>query len=164
MCKLKKSDFYYGAFLSALLNSGKAKPSLFDDVDSNSRRIYKFATEQTEKDHIVFTKYCVGVKNEDSWRWNFVFTKDEIQKLESLNEQYGNVKLALICVKKDLIESEIAIVSYHQMVKCMGLDIGTRSNIITVKTRTGKHGLLVFGSGIIEDNAIKISRDMIGVL
>ena len=155
MCKLKLSDFYYGAFLSALLNSGKAKPSLFDDVDTKSRRIYRFATEQSEQDHIVFTKYYVGNENKKSWRWNFLFTDDEIKKLETLNEQYGNLKLALICVKKNLAESEIAIINYKQLVKCMGLDIGTRSNAINVKSYKGKRGLFVFGSGITEDDAIK---------
>ncbi len=74
--------------------------------------------------------------------------------MESLNEQYGNVKLALICVEKDLTNSEIAIVSYEQMVKCMGLDIGIRSNSITIKTCTG----------ITEDKAIKIPRNMIATL
>lgn len=32
---LKVADFYYGAFLSALLNFGKKKPSLFDKSENS---------------------------------------------------------------------------------------------------------------------------------
>ena len=34
MCKLKIADFYYGAFLSALLNTPDGRPPLFDDDDA----------------------------------------------------------------------------------------------------------------------------------
>ena len=161
MGKLKKSYFYYGAFLSALLNNGKAKPSLFDDVKKSSRRVYRFATEQSENDHIVFTKYVEGNGNEKAYRWTFLFTEDEITQLQTLNSQYGNVKVALICVKKNLSECELAIVEYDLAMKCLGINIGTRSTSITVKTYKGKHGLFVFGSGIDEDSREKISRDAI---
>ena len=33
------ADFHYGAFLSALLNYGKKKPSLFDKSESNALQI-----------------------------------------------------------------------------------------------------------------------------
>ena len=39
MCMLKISDFYYGSFLSALMNTAGKKPSLFDRTENDSRRI-----------------------------------------------------------------------------------------------------------------------------
>lgn len=45
MSVLKIADFYYGAFLSALLNYAGKKPSLFDQ--SSSRRIYRLTTDNT---------------------------------------------------------------------------------------------------------------------
>lgn len=47
MCKLKETDYYYGAFLSALLNTPGGRPSLFDEI--NSRRIYRFETNNNEE-------------------------------------------------------------------------------------------------------------------
>ena len=51
---LKTFDFYYGAFLSALLNYGKQKPSLFDVPPTDSRRVYRLTTENTANDYIIF--------------------------------------------------------------------------------------------------------------
>ncbi len=54
MSVLKIADFYYGAFLSALLNYAGKKPSLFDQ--SSSRRIYRLTTDNTPKDYMIYTK------------------------------------------------------------------------------------------------------------
>ena len=164
MGNLLKSDFYYGAFLSALLNNGKAKPSLFDDTKNKSRRIYKFATEQSDKDHIVFTKYVEGKNYKKHTRWTFSFTEDEITQLKNLNEQYGNVKVALICTNKDLKDCEIVVVTFEQAMKCMGAYIGVKSSYISVICKKGLHGLCVCGSGVAEDDAYIIARDAINTL
>ena len=164
MGNLMKSDFYYGAFLSALLNYGKARPSLFDDTKNKSRRIYKFATEQSDKDHIVFTKYVEGKNLKKHTRWTFAFTDDEITQLDNLNEQYGNVKIALICASKDLNGCELAVISFEQAMKCLGAYIGIKSSYISVLYKKGLHGLCVCGSGVAEDDAYVIARDAINTL
>lgn len=163
MAKFKKSDLYYGAFLSVLLNNGKAKPSLFDDTENQSRRIYKFATDRSNEDYIVFTKYTCGKMYPKFLHWKFNFTDDEVEVLQDLNQQYGNVKLALICLQKE-DEGEVAIISYEDAVKCMGITIGTKSMRINIKTYPNKHGIFAFGSGLDENEAIKISRDAIKTL
>lgn len=60
MSVLKIADFYYGAFLSALLNYAGKKPSLFDQ--SSSRRIYRLTTDNTPKDYMIYTKYVLARK------------------------------------------------------------------------------------------------------
>ena len=57
MSVLKVADFYYGAFLSALLNYGKKKSSLFDRAaNKDSRRIYCLTTENSTEDYIILRK------------------------------------------------------------------------------------------------------------
>lgn len=56
MCKLKVSDFYYGAFLSAFLNNPGGPPSLFDETDA--RNIYRLDTNNSNDGYIFYVK-CI---------------------------------------------------------------------------------------------------------
>lgn len=55
---LAKADFYYGAFLSQLVNSGFASAII---ENSDKRRIYKLATDYG--DFKVYTKYLSNQAN-----------------------------------------------------------------------------------------------------
>ena len=81
MCKLKVADFYYGAFISALLNTPGGRPSLFDET--GSRRIYRFETNNNGE-YYFFAKYVTDLKhkNENFAHWVFNFTNTEIHKLQ----------------------------------------------------------------------------------
>ena len=121
MAMLKNADFYYGAFLSALLNYAGKKPSLFDKTES--RRIYKIATENSKKDYMVFTKAVSERKNKagEFRHWIFNFTQDEVDTLKKLNAENGNVKLSLICFTSNLKYGEIALIDYSEAMDCMGV-------------------------------------------
>ena len=164
MCKLKKTDFYYGAFLSMLLNNGNTTTSLFDDVENSSRKIYRFSTEHSEQDNIVMLKYVNAYQAKKFLRWTFNVTDDEISQLHRLNEEYGNVKLTLLCLSDNADDCELVVVPYEDMLKYAGLDVGTKSTSISIKRYIGQEGLAIYGSGISEDKANKISRDTISSL
>ena len=164
MSVLKIADFYYGAFLSALLNYAGKKPSLFDQ--SSSRRIYRLTTDNTPKDYMIYTKYVLARKNKSDEfdHWIFQFTEEEIQKLISMQKESRNVQLALICVKEGLKDSEIALVDYNMAMDCMGIGTGIKSYRINIKAVDNKHGLRMYGSGRSDrlngkDNTVKVSRD-----
>lgn len=164
MSVLKVADFYYGAFLSALLNYAGKKPSLFDQ--SSSRRIYRLTTDNTPKDYMIYTKYVLARKNKSDEfdHWIFQFTEEEIQKLISMQEESQNVQLALICVKEGLKDSEIALVDYNMAMDCMGIGTGIKSYRINIKAVDNKHGLRMYGSGRSDrlsgkDNTVKVPRD-----
>ena len=177
---LKVTDFYYGAFLSALLNYGKKKPSIFNKPNKkDSRRIYCLTTDNSQQDYIIFTKAVTAQDNktEKFEHWIFNFDKDEIKLLTELHREYGNVKLALICIQEGLANSEIALLDYETAIDCLGVEIGVKSRTINIKyfkkakrgegsKGQGKNGLRAFGSGRIEkingkDNTIMIARDAI---
>lgn len=138
MSVLKIADFYYGAFLSALLNYAGKKPSLFDQ--SSSRRIYRLTTDNTPKDYMIYTKYVLARKNKSDEfdHWIFQFTEEEIQKLISMQKESQNVQLALICVKEGLKDSEIALVDYNMAMDCMGIGTGIKSYRINIKAVDNK--------------------------
>lgn len=175
---LKTSDFYYGAFLSALLNYGKQKPSLFNKLpNTDSRRIYCLTTENAASDYIIFTKFVTAKDNktERFEHWIFNFNEEEVKTLTDLHQKYSHVKLALICIKSDLKGCELALLDYATAMECLGIEIGVKSRTINIKyfkksrkgegaKGQGKNGLRAFGSGRAEkidgkDNTIMISRD-----
>lgn len=163
---LRKVDFYYGAFLSALLNNAKKKPSLFDEAPTDTRRIYRLTTENSSTDYIIYTKYTFeSGTNEDKHRWSFIFSEDEVKKIVELSEGKECLKLALICVSNESLQkSEIALIDYPTAAKCLGIDFNIKTYRITVKTQSGKHGLKVYGSGHSDklnglDNTFVVNRN-----
>ena len=168
MCKLKTADFYYGAFLSALLNTPGGRPSLFDGI--GSRRIYHLETNNNEGCYF-YTKYVIAQKNktEDFSHWIFNFTSAEINKLRELYQEKGQVKVVLICVKEGFADSELAIVSYQDAMDCLGIDSGVTPYRINVKAYQKKHGLRMYGSGRSDkmngkDNTLPVSRNVLYTL
>lgn len=163
MCKLRAVDFYYGAFLSALLNTSGRRPVLFEETAS--LRIYRMETNNM-RDCYVITKF-VTRKEADAkgrWNWGFNFTDAEIERVQSLYQKSNNVKLALICVKEGLAESEIVVVDYVEAMDCLGVGIGVKSYRINIKTPEGKeYGLRMYGSGRSDklqgkDNTLRVTR------
>lgn len=169
MCKLRALDFYYGAFLSALLNTSGNRPVLFEET--GSRRIYRMETNNMSECYI-FSKF-VTKKEADAkgrWNWTFNFTDAEIVKIQSLYQKSGNVKLALICVKEGLVDSELAVIDYNEAMDCLGVNIGVKRCRINIKTPEGKdYGLRMYGSGRSDklhgkDNTLRVTRKILETL
>lgn len=168
---LRKVDFYYGAFLSALLNNAKKKPSLFDEAPTDNRRIYRLTTENSPTDYIIYTKYAVeSGTSEGKHRWSFIFSEDEVKKIIDLNKEKESLRLALICVSNENFQkSEIALIDYPTAAKCLGIDFNIKTFRITVKTQSGRHGLRVYGSGHSDklngqDNTFIVNRNALELL
>lgn len=168
MCKLKIADFYYGAFLSALLNTPGGRPSLFDE--SGSRRIYRLETNNNEECYF-FAKYVTDIKNKSASfnHWAFIFTPAEIKRMQELHLEKGNVKVVLICAKEGFSESELAIISYADAMDCLGVETGIKAYRINIKAYSKKHGLRMYGSGRSDklngkDNTLKVTRQELAAL
>ena len=166
---LKTTDFYYGAFLSVLLNYANKKPSLFDKTDS--RRIYRITTENSKKDYMIFTKAVNEQKNKANTfhHWIFNFTNDEIITLQKLHNEYGNVKVSLICFTDELKDGEVALIDYDQAMECMGVTKNIVPYRLNIKAVGGKHGLKMYGSGRSDkldgkDNTISLQRNALKAL
>ena len=164
MAKLTLRDFYYGSFISCLLNSKGIKPSLFDDTPS--RRIFKIATDKTKEDYLVFTKYVLARPNKTTkyQHWIFTFTPEEINELKKYAVDFHNIRIALICVTKDLKESEVALLKKDICWDALGIDKKITSERINIKLPTNAKQFRIYGSGRSDfldakDNTLKVGRD-----
>lgn len=167
MIRLAKSDFYYGSLLSVMLSNG-VKPALFEE--SKERRIYSFTTNKGG--YIMYMKYVsapIKRKNGNTQLWQFSFSHDEIKTIRNYKEEDKKIIFALICGKKDLKNSEIAILSLNEAKDCLDVNYDRESYRISVKCEKNNHGLRVYGTGRADklngkDNTIKISRDRVADL
>jgi hypothetical protein len=163
MSLLKTSDFYYGAFLSALINGG-VRPSLFDDAPN--RRIYRLTTNNSKQEYLIVAKYVRPVQRKKTAgsHWNFNFSRDEFDALVTYHSLGKDVRLALICVSEDFRGGEVALLDYATTMDCLGSNEAIKSRRINIKSSPGQHGLRAYGSGRADkvsgkDNTILIARD-----
>ncbi|MFY3792560.1 hypothetical protein ACOQFO_12880 [Ureibacillus sp. MALMAid1270] len=150
---LAKADFYYGAFLSQLVNSGFA-PAIIENSDK--RRIYKLATNYG--DFKVYTKYVSKQANKGQDKlWHFPFNTDELNNI--LQDESINM-FAFICGVEDLVNSEIAILNREQFNRCIGIDFKTENRRVSVKSEKGSWNYLLYGTGLeLKVDAQKITKN-----
>ncbi len=157
---LKKADFYYGAFLSYMINAN-VPPALLED--SNDRRIYKVTTNKAE--YVVYSKFLSKpTGNMSNKRWDFHFSKEEISKIIQLKSK--NIIFSLICGVSTLKDSQIAIIKYDDAIKCLGESESPTGNRISVCYEKNRKGLRIYGTELSRklngtDNRILIERDII---
>ncbi|EPZ47369.1 hypothetical protein [Alicyclobacillus acidoterrestris] len=154
---LRRADFYYGSMLSYLINRGLA-PAIIEPGED--RRIYSLSTNHG--DFQIYAKYLsVPARRQGSGVkiWNFSFTPDEVKSIKEHLDGWGNMYFALICGQERLQDSEIAFVSLSQALECLDLGYKRDSHRISIRWERGLHGLKVYGTGISDINAIRVSRD-----
>lgn len=152
---LVKADFYYGALLSQLVNSGFA-PAIFEK--GNTRRIYELVNEHVYMK--VYAKYATKpiTSEKESKRWDFSFSEDEVRGI--LSDSSINV-FSFICGMNELKGSEICFVAREQLVTCLGIDYSSPNRRVAVfLEKKGSRNYIVYGTGLErKENALKIIRN-----
>lgn len=151
---LAKADFYYGAFLSQLVNSGFA-PAIIENSDK--RRIYKLTTDYG--DFKVYTKYLSKPANKSqNKRWDFPFN---IEELNNIRQDTSINMYAFICGVEDLVNSEIVILNAEQFNECIGVDFITENRRVSVKSEKGTWNYSVYGTGLeLKETSLKITKNL----
>jgi hypothetical protein len=118
---LNKRDFYYGAFIFALLNK-KIHPAAIVESDDEDCKICSMCTDQHD-DFKLIMKYRVAndAKDKTDWGCSFMLGEDDKKELVSALEKKEKVKLALICVRENLNDSEIAIFSESEIKQLLSM-------------------------------------------
>lgn len=153
---LAKADFYYGALLSQLVNSGFA-PAIIEKGES--RRIYSIANDYD--DFNVYAKYVAKPTSnyKNSKKWDFNFNVEEVQAI--LNDRTINI-YGFICGIDKLKDSEIALLSKEQLNECFGKEYSSPNRRVTVRIdKKGSWNFTVYGTGLeLKENSIKITRNL----
>src|SRR5690625_3631093 len=141
---LNKNDFYYGALLSQLINSGFAPAIMEKEVDE--ARLYSISNDHG--DYEIYTKYIstTDTNKKKEKRWDFLFSASEISYLkEQVNEQ---LIIALICGEKALRGSKIAFLSFTEFKKSIGKEYQTPNRYVRVKHLKGSKYFNIYGTGL----------------
>lgn len=154
---VRRIDFYNGALLSVLI-SKNIVPMLVEATDNT--RIYKLMTNKDK--HVIYTKYLSNPNsgNKD-FLWSFVFTDNEVNKIENLNRKYEEkFKLVLICGKDFKNDTEFAVLNGDEINKCIDLKkiIFSDNQRISVKKIYKSKNLNIYGEKINSNQSIKVSR------
>ncbi|ASS69287.1 hypothetical protein NYE70_22095 [Paenibacillus sp. FSL R5-0407] len=163
---LSKADFYYGALLSGLINSGFA-PAIIEQAEN--RRLYNITANTG--DFMIYSKYAsepLARQKKDVQLWQFVFVQDEIEMIRNFTENNKKYYFALICGKKEFKGSEVALLSLSDVRDCLDYDYTRDTYRITIRAEKGKHGLGAYGTGRADkldgnDNTIRVPRDILTV-
>lgn len=118
MARAKVSDFYYGAVLSMLLNSG-VTPVLVEG--NESRQVYDLTTN---KEYRLFIKYRANrqnLKRKTYSSWSFKFNDGEFNELLRYLDDGFNVLVVLVCGVKGLNGSEIAVLNTDEIKEIINL-------------------------------------------
>lgn len=154
---IKKRDFYYGALLSKLIESGFAPAIL--EKELNEGRLYTVTNDFGT--YYIFMKYIYeGNKNaRQETRWNFMVTQSEIEFIKEHREK--NLVIALICGNKNLQGSRAAFLSYDDFKKTIGIGYKTPDRKITVKYLKGSKYFTVYGTALDgESQYIKLTANI----
>lgn len=153
---LAKADFYYGALLSQLVNSGFA-PAIIEKGES--RRIYKLANDYS--DYTLYCKYIKSPKTNEkgSVTWNFIFSAEEVQVIltNTAIDMYG-----FVCGMENLRGSEIAFLTRAEVIQCIGEDYSSPERRVSIQLdKSGIRAFKVYGTAIeIKESPLKIIRNM----
>ncbi len=157
---VRKADFYYGAFLSVIMNNG-IRPVIVEVGDK--RNIYDITTDKY--DYRIYTKYSVNSNLNDNL-WNVIFVESEIEEMKELIDSHDKLLFVIICTYKNIKSNntEIVILNAKDLKNCIDLNCEMNDNL-RLSIRKVKHSkyLRVYGTHRSdkkdgEDNTIKILR------
>jgi hypothetical protein len=156
MLYLNKQDFYYGAILTALI--GKKYKTVLIDGDSDDKRIYQF-TSDTDSDFIAYLKHCMApTERSKSTSWQFMFSDEEINYLMEKLCNNENIKLVLLCGKRDFRYSEIAVIEKNEIESSIFEKSKDKKNITLFRGKGCESYRISRGGGRENDLIIPTSR------
>ena len=138
MSKLKLSNFYYGAVLNAILEKNPEFSPTLVLYDDDNRQAYKILTEYNEN-YILFLKYATSrnCKKNRYTSWTFNFSQNDKKQLQEYSID-SSVFICLLCLKEELQNSQLAILTYNEYLKI------NNKNSITINLEKRKKNFGLF--------------------
>lgn len=156
--RVNKSDYYYGAFLSKILDNGCTPTLLTHDAN---RGVYKITTDKDE--YIIYMKYLTN--HQDDLLWNFSFTKDNLEEIKEYAQGEEKLMFAFICSYESLLFTELGLCDFEELKRCIELDCkeGEYKRVSILKVPYSPY-LRLYGSELDREESIEIERSRINNL
>jgi len=156
-----KADFYYGAFLSLLINRD-LNPVLIDNDRDLKRRRYSVITNIDSFEF--YCKYSTS-PSINKTRWDFPFSPNETDVLIDLVTNGVDLTFAFICYDKNEKAQELAIVSLNEFLQCVELNTYKDSTPrFSLVTRKHSPYIFIYGNKLSDNNALAIKRNGLDAL
>lgn len=161
MATLLRKDFFYGAFLSSMVQQ-RVIPALIESHDD--WRLYRITTKKGKYD--VLAKYLVKEQNKRYRKhsWRFDITDNETSMIE---EYYKGKKehpllLALVCTNKtEMHKSELALLNMEEISEVLGLHREIERNyFIGVIKEKRARSLHIYGNEKVKEYPLKIKKSV----
>lgn len=151
--RVNKSDYYYGALLSKILDNN-CTPVLVNK-DAN-RGVYKITTNNRET--LIYMKYVTN--KQDDLLWNFRFTKENLEEIKSYMEQDVDLMFGLICSYESLLFTELGLCKLDEFKKCLDLECNNEDyqRLSVLKTPYSPY-LKFYGSTLEREESLEIERN-----
>lgn len=147
MYKINKLDYFVGVFLTAIINSSKGVPALFDETN-NSKRV-EFITDTGE--YNVYIKYTTAMKTTKTRgrkkvSANISFSKRDYKILKDhfYKENQENF-ICIVFTNEQLNESYMAMILYEDAMKCLENSTDSGYRKITVTRIGAEHDFNCYG-------------------
>lgn len=160
MKQINKIDYMVGAFLS-YLTSRNIAPVLIEATDN--AKIVKFSTNNN--DYKVYFKYSISsktptVKGREYTKWNITYTPDDLKRIkESKQNEHEVFLLMVLCGNEDLTDTELLILDYEGLEKCIGTDTINCNKRLSVNRMKKSPYITCYGTGLSDQNSIKVYRN-----
>lgn len=161
---VRKSDFYYGAFLTKAIQKGN-KLALISK--SSIRGIYRLITDKD--DYVVYIKYSSNKKHNNR-RWSFNFTDNNIEEIRTYMRRKENIIFCFICAYDDLNNCEVAVSSLEELKECINPDCKiNKDSVVRIYKKKYSPVLRMYGTARSDkksgkDNTIHLERNRINNL
>lgn len=162
--RVMKSDHYYGAFLSKVVDN-RNEPAVICKDDG--RGIYRL--KGNGDNYLVYIKYRTN-QSKSHISWGFYYTDNEIDEINKYKQAGENLIFAYVCTYEDFLNTEIAIAKLEELGKCIDLEGGQgKTNRVTIHKMANSPVLRMYGTERDskvngKDNTIHLSRNRINEL
>lgn len=152
--KVRKTDYYCGAFLSYLISNG-VEPMLFDE--GKDSKTIRFSVR--DKDYKAFVKYSASPrKTRTGTHWDVEFTEKEVNFLEMFPEKDRENIVVIICTTRDFGETIFAVFPQTTAMACLGKDAVNKKRRISVEHKKKCRKLQVYGTAIDQKSPYCVAR------
>lgn len=153
--RVNKSDYYYGAFLSKVLDSGSTTALVTKD---GNRGVYRISTDNGE--YIIYMKYLTN--QQDDLLWNFSFTKDNFDEIKEYMKADEKLMFGFICSYESLLFTELGLCDLEEFEACVDFECRAEDyqRMSVLKVPYSPY-LRLYGTKLDREDSIEIERDRV---